>query len=268
VVSFFDSHLRELRYLVSEGASFPCLSTRLRQDGYAACLSRLQYACTLGSKQPSTLTRHSKIDKFLNNDRLFFANLNWEAPDAPSLLTSKIGQYIGVIESSDSLQSIYINQAHPLILVAKSATSKEDNPTWWQAMNGPYEEHYFKAAKVEIMTLEGKDLWIVVECTNKMNVLPSTWVFKLKRFPDGSAKKFKGCFCALGDKQIQGIDFFETYSPVVQWTTIRLMLILECVLGLVSKQGDVTCAFLHAILPNRKCVYIKMPHGFKQYKHG
>ncbi len=102
-----------------------------------------------------------------------------------------------------------------------------------------------------------------------MTVFPSTWAFKLKRFPDGSAKKFKGCFCACGDKQIQGIDFFETYSPEVQWTTIRLMLILECVLGLVSKQGDVTCAFLHAILPNGECVYIEMPHGFKRYnKHG
>jgi len=47
------------------------------------------------------------------------------------------------------------------------------------------------------------------------------------------------------------------------------MLILECFLGLVSKKGDVTCAFLYAILPDSKCVYIKMPHGFKQYdKHG
>ena len=72
-----------------------------------------------------------------------------------------------------------------------------------------------------------------------MNILPSTWAFKLKRFPDGTVKKFKGRFCARGDKKIEGIDFFETYSPVVQWTTIRLMLILECVLGLHSKQGDV-----------------------------
>ena len=256
----------------SEGAKLPRRSTRLRRDGYAARLSRLQYACTLGTKQPSTLARHSKIDKVLHNDQLFFANLNWEA-DAPSLLTSEIGQYIGGIEvgdsSSGSLQSVYINQAHPLILAAKSAASKEDNPTWWQAMNGPYAEQYFKAAEVEIMTLEGKDSWIVVERTSDMNVLPSTWAFKLKRFPDGTVKKFKGRFCARGDKQIQGIDFFETYSPVVQWTTIRLMLILECVLGLVSKQGDVLCAFLHAILPDSECVYIEMPHGFKQYdKHG
>ena len=96
-------------------------------------------------------------------------------------------------------------------------------------MNGPYADDYWKAAEAEIMTLESKDSWTVVERTDDMNVLPSTWAFKLKRFPDGTVKKFKGRFCARGDKQIEGIDFFETYSPVVQWTTIRLMLILECV---------------------------------------
>jgi len=42
---------------------------------------------------------------------------------------------------------------------------------------------------------------------------------------------------------IKGIDFFETCAPVVQWTTIRLMFILEILLGLKSKQGDITCAY-------------------------
>ena len=40
--------------------------------------------------------------------------------------------------------------------------------------------------------------------------------------------------------QIEGIDFFENYAPVVQWTTVRLMIILEVLLGLNSKQVDVT----------------------------
>jgi hypothetical protein len=43
------------------------------------------------------------------------------------------------------------------------------------------------------------------------------------------------------------------------------MLILECVLDLKSKQGDVTCAFLHAKLPEEEKVYLEMPRGFKQY---
>ena len=45
---------------------------------------------------------------------------------------------------------------------------------------------------------------------------------------------------------MEGIYFFETYAPVVQWKIVQLMLILEVLLGLKSNQGDVTSAFLHA----------------------
>lgn len=46
-----------------------------------------------------------------------------------------------------------------------------------------------------------------------------------------------------------------------------MMLILKCLLGLVSKQGNVTCAFLHAHLPDKEQVYVEVPLGFKQYNH-
>ncbi len=94
------------------------------------------------------------------------------------------------------------------------------------------------------------------------NVIQLTWAFKCKRFPDGLIKKFKARFCAQGDMQLEGVDFFETYAPVVQWRTIRLMFILEVLLGLKSKQGDVTYAFLHADLEPDEMVYVAMPLGF------
>jgi hypothetical protein len=97
------------------------------------------------------------------------------------------------------------------------------------------------------------------------HVIPSTWGFKCKRYADGCIKKFKACFCARGNKQLKGIDFFETYAPVVQWITIRLMFILEILLGLKSKQGDVLCAFLHGEREPCKNVYVEMPLGFSQY---
>ena len=98
-------------------------------------------------------------------------------------------------------------------------------------------------------TLEEMNDWEVVDRKKEMNALPLTWAFKCKQFPDMLIKKFKARFCERGDKKIEGIDYFETFAPVVQWTTVRLTLILECLLGLVSKQGDVTSALLHAHLP-------------------
>ena len=118
--------------------------------------------------------------------------------------------------------------------------------------------------ELEIATLEGINAWNILEYDPETmpDVIRSTWAFKCKRFPDGQIKKFKARFCACGDMQLEGIDFFETYAPVVQWTTIRLMFILEVLLGLKSKQGDVTWAFLHANLKPGETVYVDMPLGF------
>ena len=89
-----------------------------------------------------------------------------------------------------------------------------------------------------------------------MNLLSYTWELRCKRFPDGIIQKFKARFCARGDQQIKGVDYFETYSPVFMWTTIQLMLILECLLDLKSKQGDVNCAFCtHNFLKRRLCKF-------------
>ncbi len=118
--------------------------------------------------------------------------------------------------------------------------------------------------ELEIATLEALNAWEVVEYdpSSMPNVIWLTWAFKCKRYPDGLVKKFKACFCARGDMQLEGIDFFEAYAPVVQWTMIFLMFILEVLLGLKLKQGDVTCAFLHADLAPGETVYVKMPLGF------
>ena len=76
-------------------------------------------------------------------------------------------------------------------------------------MNDPFKEEFWKAACVEVKTLEGMDSWEVVDRTEDMNILQSIWAFKIKRFPDGLIKKFKACFCAPGDQQLEGIDFLR-----------------------------------------------------------
>ena len=73
----------------------------------------------------------------------------------------------------------------PLFLKAKSAASKEDNPNWWQAMQGPFADEFWKGAVVELETLEGMGAWEIVDQTDALNVIDSTWAFKLKRYPDG-----------------------------------------------------------------------------------
>ncbi len=64
-------------------------------------------------------------------------------------------------------------------------------------------------------------------------------------------KKFKVRFCPHGDQQKEGIDFFETWAPVVQWSTIRIVMVLAATLNLHSVQCDVTAAFIHGPVPPR-----------------
>jgi hypothetical protein len=74
--------------------------------------------------------------------------------------------------------------------------------------------------RVQLHTLIKEfDCWDYVP-NPKKNVPPSTWAFKIKWYPDRRVKKFKACFCARGDGQKEGIDYFETWAPVVMWSTV------------------------------------------------
>ena len=117
---------------------------------------------------------------------------------------------------------------HPLLLSAKA--NAKDNPTWNEATNGPMSEIFWKAMDVELNTLNRKDVWTVVDQTDDMNVLESTWAFKVKRYPDGTICKIKARFCVQGYLQIEGVNFFNTYAPVVSWLTIFIVMILSLIL--------------------------------------
>ncbi len=99
-----------------------------------------------------------------------------------------------------------------------------------------------------------------------MNVLPSTRAFKIKQFPDGTVKKLKAHFCARGDHQKEGINFFETWAPVVQWLTIQIVMVLAAKLGLQLVQCNITAAFIYGRVPPEEEMYVHQPRGFKQGK--
>ena len=86
----------------------------------------------------------------------------------------------------------------------------------------------------------------------------------MKYFPDGLIKNCKGWFCAREDHQIQGTDFFETCAPTVQQTMIYLMLILEVLLELKSKQGDITTIVHHPNLEEGENVFVEHHYVFER----
>jgi hypothetical protein len=95
----------------------------------------------------------------------------------------------------------------------RSSASKynEDNPSWDTTTKGPFQAEFRQAMHVELNTLVNEfKCWDLVPQLPHINVLPSTWAFKIKGFPDDTVKNFKAWFCACGDRQKKGINFFET----------------------------------------------------------
>ena len=76
----------------------------------------------------------------------------------------------------------------------------------------------------------------------------SIWVFHIKQKPDGSTAWYKTQLVAKGFHQQLGIDFLETFSPVINPITVCtvLSIALRCQWGL--RQLDVNNAFLNGRL--------------------
>jgi hypothetical protein len=69
-------------------------------------------------------------------------------------------------------------------------------------------------------------IWTLVPPTSDMNIVGCKWVFCLKHKADGSIDRHKARLVAKGFHQQPGVNFDETFSPVVKPTTIRLVLSL------------------------------------------
>ena len=126
-------------------------------------------------------------------------------PSLSEIMTGPLGRFV-TLAARDSgfegnIEDVLLQHVHPLFLKAKAGASAADNPNWNQAMNSKFANEWWKAAVKEIQTLEEMGAWEVVDRPPKANVLGSQWCFKLKRYPDGSVKKFKGRLVARGDQQ-------------------------------------------------------------------
>jgi len=91
-------------------------------------------------------------------------------------------------------------------------------------------------------------------------VLPLTWAFKLKRYPDGSPCKFKARLCVRGDKQTEGVNYFKKYTPAVSWSSVQMLLTLTAREQLKMQLVDFTNAFAQANLKEE--VYVELPRMF------
>lgn len=146
-----------------------------------------------------------------------------------------------------------------IILLASKIPDNPDMFTYENAMQGEQRNEWIKAAVKEISSLEELKCWEEVPIdTATTKVLPGTWVFRVKRAPDGTFKKFKARYCIRGDLQ-EGD--FETYAPVVSFSSVRLFLAWSLMLNWYTCTIDFSNAFIQASLSEP--TFIHLPRGFR-----
>ena len=101
--------------------------------------------------------------------------------------------------------------------------------------------------------------WEVVDCPYGCKLVGYKWVFKKKLRP-GTIEKYKARLVAKGYTQKEGEDYFDTYSPVVHFMTIRVLLSLAASHGLLVHQMDVKTTFLNGELEEE--IYMDQSDGF------
>ena len=117
-------------------------------------------------------------------------------------------------------------------------------------MPAEYSEQLQEAMDTELEALVKRKAWNLVPRPTNTHVIPGTWAFRIKRRPDGSFNKFKARFCVRGDLQKKTLDdATDVFSPVVNWSTIRTMLVLTQLHNLKTVHLDFSNAFAQSTLP-------------------
>lgn len=116
------------------------------------------------------------------------------------------------------------------------------------------------AMKEELASFEANETWSLVDLPVGRKPIKTMWVFKTKRSEDGTIIRHKARLVAKGCSQIEGIDYGETFSPVVRYGSIRILIALAAQRGLDIDQMDAVSAYLQGTLNEE--IYTRQPEGF------
>jgi hypothetical protein len=133
--------------------------------------------------------------------------------------------------------------------------------TWKQAMEGPEKALWKEAVSAELDSLKRNGTYKYVDLPKGRKALRHKWVFKVKTKLDGS-HRYKARLVIKGFLQKEGVDYSETFAPVVKYKSLRLLLGIANQRNMEVHQMDVTTAFLNGDLEEE--IYMVPPEGLKE----
>jgi len=180
-----------------------------------------------------------------------------ESPSFSTLSANETANYPN-LNLSNSLAQVPEEATHQVH--AMLVTNDIVEPANFQeAVSGKYAQKWKDAILAEFEAHEKNGTWKIVPKPERKSLLSTKWVFKVKTLPNGQIDRFKARLVARGFEQRAGLDFFETYSPVARYDSIRTLIAIAAQRKLKIKQFDITTAFLYGTL--EEDIYIKAPQG-------
>src|SRR4051812_38107935 len=124
-----------------------------------------------------------------------------------------------------------------------------DEPlTYAEAMVDPNSELWLEAMRSELKSMDDNQVWNLVDLPNGARTIECKWIFKKKTDIDGNVQIHKARLVAKGFRQVQGIDYNETFSPVAMLKSVRIVLAIAAYFDYEIWQMDVKTTFLNGNL--------------------
>ncbi|KAJ8752381.1 hypothetical protein K2173_004017 [Erythroxylum novogranatense] len=96
--------------------------------------------------------------------------------------------------------------------------------TYQEAMESPESAKWLEAMKAEMQSMYNNQVWTLIDPSDGLKTIGCKWVFKKKLDMDGNVHTYKARLVAKGYRQVHGIDYDETFSPVVMIKSIRILI--------------------------------------------
>lgn len=103
--------------------------------------------------------------------------------------------------------------------------------------------------------------WVLKPLPEGRKAVKCKWIFKVKYKPSGEVERFKARLVAKGFSQVAGVDFTDTYAPVIKYDAVRAVFVISNEQGMVKAQFDICTTYLNTDLLD--IIFMDQPEGFQ-----